>query len=417
MIAREDVMRSNVKWFWMEEEGGSVVEIALLSLLFFPIICYAGFFYDFSLANLKMQEASRYAAWELTAMKLWDWKNKSSSLTGTSTQTIKNEIADRWGDDLNSATSVSGASSTPFLYDSSQKKYSGLAMTSLKDVKVDVVDGELKFTGGEYTETEDTSEDGGALSAATGFLQNILSGLGDIGNFAFDGLGFNENGFAKISTSFSLEFDKKGYMVIPGDLLGKNLFSTDNRPTTQRLLVESWDIRGEVIDVDEGFDHPSIDDEGKNVDTDYYAQVKNVFLLGVPSNLGEINLFGDFQLGDLSSIASYIMNFFGIHSPLDPVVRSYRMRGFDGNGGNLTPNKGACYYKTEACIDYDQGPNGSGDNVADPDATKHNSRRKFFTNVYQDISKEDKSPYNKVYKKLGGYYMGCKKDSQKRCEY
>ena len=137
-------MRRTHKKLWTDEDGGSVVEIALLSLLFFPIICYAAFFYDFSLASLKSLEASRYAAWELTAMKLWDWKKGTFILeNGTSKQsmfdsaakTVTDEVNVRWGDDLNGATSSDGS----YLFDSSQKKYSGLAMTTLKETNAHVL--------------------------------------------------------------------------------------------------------------------------------------------------------------------------------------------------------------------------------------------------------------------------------------
>lgn len=92
------------------------------------------------------------------------------------------------------------------------------------------------------------------------------------------------------------------------------------------------------------------------------------------------------------------------------------MRGFDKNGGMLQPKIGNdCYYNTEACIDYDAGPDATkSENVADPPGA--NSRRKFYTNVYKDTAKKNDSPYYRVYKQLGGYYMGCGKSQQKRCQ-
>ena len=91
------------------EEGGSMVETALLSLLMVPIIVYANFFFDFSFANLKALEASRYAAWELTAVRLSDWvgENHSNFFT-TESGIIINEVESllRCPQTINAAFSV-----------------------------------------------------------------------------------------------------------------------------------------------------------------------------------------------------------------------------------------------------------------------------------------------------------------------
>ena len=52
-----------------------MVEAAILGMLFCPIIVYATFFFDLSLLNLKVLEASRYATWEMTNIEelAWNW--------------------------------------------------------------------------------------------------------------------------------------------------------------------------------------------------------------------------------------------------------------------------------------------------------------------------------------------------------
>lgn len=443
-------MRSDKRNLWKEEEGGSVVETALLSLLFFPIICYAAFFYDFSLASLKSLEASRYAAWELTAMKLWDWQKGTSILSGgtpnqsmfsTAAGLVSNEVEVRWGDDLNGATSSDGS----YLFDSSQKKYSGLAMTTLKETQVSIVDGELEFLSEPdltknpdldgYTEdntaTPVTADSDLNQSKFKDILDNIIDPifnfLDKVANVAFEFMGFNTQGFAESQFSFTLEFSKAapvGVPVFSGKLFDEALFSNKLVPAKQKILVDAWDLK-EGADVDEGYGH----DNGNK--TDYYHQVGAVYLLGAPQQLGNLeDLIMDNTLGKilpdsivekipgLNDVVSVLLGLFGVHWPFNPVVRSYRMQGFDENGGMLSPKVGNdCYYKTEACIDFDKGPDATktDGNVADPsDAT---SRRKFYTNVFKDTFVENKSPYNRVYKKLGGYYMGCDKSQQKRCEY
>ena len=430
-------MRRTHTKLWTDEEGGSVVEIALLSLLFFPIICYAAFFYDFSLASLKSLEASRYAAWELTAMQLWNWKGSSSNFK-TQADIVSKEVTARWGDDLNGATSSDGS----YLFDSSQKKYSGLAVTTLKQTNVSISDGFLGFLSeeglsegdmGNASAEENSAEsvnfeegDSSILSVLIEIL-NLVSGVADeIAKFAFDWLGFNTEGFAESQFSFELEFSKTAPVAVPifsGALFNRSLFSSI--PAKQKVLVDAWDLK-ESIDVDEGHNHSSIDDNGKSVDSDYYSQVGAVYLLGAPRKMEQLEdkikeaIFGDLknEVPDLSDLISDVFNFLGVHFPFDPVVRSYRMRGFKADGERLSPKIGNdCYYKTEACIDYDSGPNSTkdDDNVADPDEA--NSRRKFYTNVYKDTYVKKESPYYRVYKKLGGYYMGCGESQQKRCEF
>ena len=440
-------MRSNIKIFLIDEQGGSVVEIALLSILFFPIICYAAFFYDFSLANLKSLEASRYAAWELTAMKLWDWKKgtfilesgpQNQSMFNTASQTISKEVAARWGDDLNGATS-SGGSSTPFLFDSSQEKHSGLAVTTLKETNIVILDGETTFLSEEFTDMGVAGNDGNTsekpiygegqaegLGDLLGIIIDKISSILDkVAKVAFEWLGFNRQGFAETQFSFTLEFTKTAPLAVPifsGKLFDRNLFSNKLLPAKQKILVDAWDLK-EGVDVDEGFSHHY------GSKTDYYHQVGAVYLLGAPRQAGNLedliidNTFGKFlpasvtsEIPGIGEIISLVLGVIGIHNPFNPVVRSYRMKGFNKDGGMLEPKVGNdCYYQTEACIDYDSGPNATkSNNVADPEGA--NSRRKFYTNVYKDTAKKDDSPYYRVYKQLGGYYMGCGKSQQKRCQ-
>ena len=442
-------MRRTHKKLWTGEDGGSVVEIALLSLLFFPIICYAAFFYDFSLASLKSLEASRYAAWELTAMKLWNWQEgtfilesgtSNQSMFDSAAQTITNEVNVRWGDDLNGATSSDGS----YLFDSSQAKHSGLAMTTLKETKVSIVDGELDFLSdsaltqnnpsmGNADAEENTAEKENFDESNLGFLLNeiarpLFNALDKVANVAFEFMGFNTQGFAESQFSFALEFSKAapvGVPVFSGKLFGdKTLFSNELVPAKQKILVDAWDLK-DGADVDEGFGHHYGDK------TDYYHQVGATYLLGIPrqaGNLGDLiieNTLGKVLpeevtkwIPGIGDIISTLMGVFGVHNPLDPVVHSYRMRGFGDNGAMLGSAYGSCYPETEACIDFDKGPHADkpdGRNVADPPGAA--SRRKFYTNVFKDTHDKEDSPYYKVYERLGGYYMGCKKDSQKRCEY
>ena len=402
------------------EEGGSMVETALLSLLMVPIIVYANFFFDFSFANLKALEASRYAAWELTAVRLSDWvgENHSNFFT-TESGIIINEVESRWGDDMNSATEpggLAGSSQTcpaPCLYDG---KYSGLSVATLSQTQnmiIDIKNEPYEFLG---TAPSSTSSETG-IGVLWNILQGVLSIFSNVVDWVFNHFGFNTNGFVETKVQFSLDFDRKVPIFKGASMLPDTLFTTHPN-SVQKILVDAWDVK-DGSSVDEGQNHrlKIQTSSGSYEPREYFEQVKRMYLWGVPDAVGDLFSFMSWFPITINDIFS----FFGIHNPFYPVVRSYRLEG-DNSGSSGTSCDEAAN-KSQACIHYDDGPNTSvylnsatsSDNVADPDGA--NSRRKFYTNVYKDMNDKTKSPYYKVYSRQGNYYMGCKLAQQKKCEY
>jgi Flp pilus assembly protein TadG len=59
-----------------EERGGSVVETALIVPIFVVLVYWSALFYDIVQLRLKVQEAARFAAWEMTAYELSDYRTQ-----------------------------------------------------------------------------------------------------------------------------------------------------------------------------------------------------------------------------------------------------------------------------------------------------------------------------------------------------
>ncbi len=367
------------------EEGAAVVEVALLSLLVVPMVFYATFFFDLSLVNIRISEATRYAAWELTVMEISDWKNHSH-LTSSNIKdslwrsTLKPEVEGRWGDDMNSATSISNSAPGLFHPDNVGGGKSGLTITKVKSFTIGPQGSLPTYSPYAREETADTGEE-----AEEDFGANLRNIFGKTTGFIYNLLGFNKNGFVKIHGSAELEFIKaaplfKGESLLPGTPIVR---------TNEGLLVDAWDFK-DTGDIDyNGFGQKMPADDGGG--EKYYNQVKHMVFAGMVEVVS----------GWLPSGVSNFLN--GLfRNPFLPTVRSYAMTG---------------YPSADASFEY-------GADRIDGLATEGDSwgkaPSKFYTNVFKESFNQscENCNYNAVYQKNGGYYMGCDKpqmDNRQDC--
>ena len=408
-----------MKSFFQEESGGAMVEVAILSLVMVPMAIYAIFFMDMSLINIKTLEASRYAAWEMTVMQISDYKNyghknnsnflanKIANVSNESSMSLAQEVQDRWGDDMNSATSqnqtlAKGAANGIF-----QERVSGLSVTELEvpEQMVTIQDGDPyagKTIEDDGQNPGQPESDGGAGGT---FLQNFLSkASGFLGKGAkgfYDYFSFYTNGFAETKVSMGLKFTKSAPIYDGGKLL--EVVPTVS--SAQKLLIDSWDVKyGGNVDI--GPQNPSSSAAG----IEYYNQVKKMVFGGLVGQIGDfIKKDGSGDGSDFFDKAyKFIQGF--IRLPWDPVVRSYALKHVGGKKSgcpdNSQKNIKGCFSLGKERIKYEG----------------IDALSSFYTNVYKDTYAEGEgvSPYHDVYKRqspdgqnasmsVTGYYMGCDK--------
>lgn len=387
---------------FFSEEGGAVVEVAILSLVMVPMAIYAIFFFDYAFINLKVSEAARYAAWEMTAMQISDWKDHKH-LQGTSYLNdrmthIVNEVKDRWGDDMNGATAPEGSltfsKSNGTLF---SVKKAGLTVTEfeMKDgesvFQVDLTDSSV-YTGADTTETPPDVEEPSKpndLGIFKEALNKISGWVSSLASKAYAWLGFNVNGFIETEVSVKLKFNKVAPIY-----KGESLFlGSDGLPLLrgrQKIVVDAWDLK-DGSDADYG-QVAGPNDGGAGVE--YKNQVAKVAFAGVTAKIADM-------LGSGGENIKKILNILKVRDPFDAVVRSFALKhATAGSGVNL-----------EGALEF-------GDSRSNP--IDSGAPSKFYTNTFKDTwSKTDSSYYGSYVKqspsgqnasmKTTGYYMGCDK--------
>lgn len=398
------------------EHGGAVVETALLSLLMVPILLYAMFFSDIALVNIKTLEASRYAAWELTAMQITNYDTSTHDLNSKARTrkdsetnlTLLEEVKARWGDDMNGATSANeklALGETNGIYN---EKLSGLSITELdvpEDSKLITISDGLLFSEDKPVSTEESSQVGssGNGSFLDSFLQKLLSYGGKGSNSLYDYFGFNKNGFPAVSYSMKVKLHYAAPIFAKsGGLMPENMMPTFK--STQKMAVDSWDLKYGG-NVDFGPTPPSSSTPGYG----YYKQVERMMFAGMFSKNGlgsVLNLGGDNSV--MQKISDAITKNFRL--PWKPVVRSYAMKTIAGKASGCASGQ----KNIKGCVSFDDAAAYSG--VGGPPKT-------FYTNPYKNTYTEgENSPYLQVYARQSpdpkeqsasdantGYYLGCGK--------
>ena len=392
-------------YFERNESGGAVVEVALLSLLMVPITIYAIFFYDFAYMNLKVSEASRYLAWEMTSMQISDYKNYTHMNDGFLDDRISNlkqEVRDRWGDDMNSATIPSDSSlssnTNGTLF---SMKQSGLSVSAFDQesenggggsedyLTIDLKDNSVYEGANNNTSTpEDMPDDTTPNSNQMGIFGTLyqkLSGYINSGaNFMYGYFKFNKKGFVKSGVSLKMKFSHTA-PIYKGSGMLENAIPLLS--SSEMLIVDAWDLKN-GNNADYGQYGAGPDDGGAGLE--YKNQIEKMTLLGVPNWFGEM-------LGGVGDFIGNVINRLGLRNPTEAVVRSFALK-----NAYLSDRK-----DSESALFF-------GDKRVN---TFGNPPDLFHTNVFKDTWSKEDSFYYKVFKaqspndgsdKSSGYYMGCK---------
>lgn len=193
-----------------DEEGSSLTELAIIAPMFILLLFWAQFFTDLGILKLKVDEASRFAVWELVAQR------PAADVTADLTTKFKDLASP---DQRNSA-----------------KPYGTRSFSSVTVTKVQVNDTLPAPFGGRINNPESTS--GGLLNRVLRFLNNFLNKAVDTILKAYK---FDMNGEAEATVSF-----RAPNSLFPGGSFLGYVFKEDVIPTINMtaksppLLVDTW---------------------------------------------------------------------------------------------------------------------------------------------------------------------------------
>ncbi len=364
-------MRTHVR-----RRGQAITEFALVLPVMIVILLYSMYFVELVRAKLKLQEASRYVAWEMTSYTLDDY---GKAQHGKAFDTAK-------------AASVLDA----------EDKYKDLESIDNRSPGDFIV-------GYANVKTKITSLDAPAITQNVGpipgneFIDQLLGVLNGGASTVHSFFGFNTKG--KVQVEMSMQLDNR---ILPRHFLDENggFFKADvwggrnlqnltlkNKFT---LLASGWDLP-DGADAEQHTEGPGGPRSGVHrggSDQGLYTQVSRMSLLGAPGKLGSIpgfnqimGLIGNFVPNPISSVYVVSHNYFAA-----------------GEGGikdrkcNNDPTHGAQWGMNN--LERESGNDGAG--------LDHEKRKCYDTAPFRDTSKYDDSQYREIYRARGPFFMGCK---------
>jgi Flp pilus assembly protein TadG len=358
--------------------GQAITEFALVLPVLIVILLYSMYFTELVRAKLKLQEASRYVAWEMTSYTLDDYgkedHNKAfATARDSSVLDGKTKFAD---------------------LDSIDTKPAGGFVAGYSNVTVKITNHDAPLITNPIA----------AVGGGNSFINNLLSVLNGSADAAFNHFGFNTRG--KVQVEVSMQLDNR---LLPQHFLDENdgFFKADvfggrnlqnltmkNRFT---LLASGWDLP-DGADAEQHRSGPGGPRSGVHrggSDQGLYTQVSRMSLLGAPEKLGSIpgfntimGLIGNFVPNPIT--ATYVVS----HNYFAARESGIRDRDCDDD-----PSHGAQWGMN----------NLDGRTRRDGPGLDYEKRKCFDTAPFRDTSRYDESQYRSIYMARGPYFMGCKK--------
>jgi Flp pilus assembly protein TadG len=340
--------------------GATTVEFALVVPLLVSILMFSAYLTDIVRAKLKMQEASRYVAWEMTSYTLSDYgQAKHDEAFNVAQQAAQQEAATRFAD----LDSIEPNGRFGFMLSASP------AQVSIKNQTVDGIDLSRLFPGGAGA---------GAEAAAA---------VGKSLNFFLDQFRFNTKGRVEVELT-----SKLSNTLLPRNYLQegqRGFFSVDNwggrdlsnMPISNRytLIANGWHLPdgGDALVKPK---RAGVHDGGTN--HGLYLQVDRMKFLGVGNYLDKVGLSG------LGTVANFILPDF-----LGPFVVAH----------NYVPSEGG-----QDCNKPKHGAAKGLNNVNAYPGLDDPEQRCFDTAPFRDTQAYDNSLYRKMFMARGDNFMGCK---------
>lgn len=353
------MLRSRVRQSFTRR-GSATVEFALVVPLLVSILMFSIFLSEVVRAKIKLQEASRYVAWELTSYVLSDYATADHDKAfDTAMKATVDEANERYKD-LDSIE-PDGKFGTMLRAEP--------AKVTVKNQTVAGVDLSRLFPSGS----------GGAGSEAA-------AGVGKTVNFFLDHFKFNTKGQVEVEfTSKLVSYVMPRRYLQNGD---RGFFDVDNwggrdlsnLPVKNRytLIANGWQLPdgGDALVKPK---HAGVHSGGSK--HGLYLQVDRMTFLGANNYLSAVGL------NKLGAVANFVLPDF-----LGPFVVAKNYKPGDGDDCNKDlhgAHPGLNNLKTYPGLDDDR-------------------QRCFDTAPFRDTQKYDDSLYRKIFQARGDYFMGCK---------
>lgn len=357
--------------------GQAITEFALVLPVLIVILLYSMYFTELVRAKLKLQEASRFVAWEMTSYTLDDFgKADHAGAFKAAKDPAELDALDRYKD----LESIDNRSPGDFVVGYSNVKATVTNLDApLITSPIPSLSGDPFFSG----------------------LLNVLNG-GTTAAYQF--FGFNTKG--KVQVELTMQLDNR---ILPHHFLDENggFFQADmwggrnlqnltlkNRFT---LLASGWDMPdgADAVQHQHGPGGPRAGVHRGGSDQGIYTQVSRMSLLGAPNKLGNIpgfstimGLIGDFIPNPIT--ATYVVS----HNYFEAGNNNIDTRGCDND-----PGHGAPWGMNN--LEDGNGSDGPGLDV---------DRRKCYdTAPFRDTSRYGESQYREIFRARGAFFMGCKK--------
>ncbi|MBX7098617.1 MAG: pilus assembly protein [Myxococcaceae bacterium] len=351
--------------------GAAITELALLAPVLVVILLWSMYLAELARVQLKVQEATRYMAWEMTAYTLDDYgqANHDHAFQLAHDQAVQ-EATDRYKD-----------------LDSIEDTTTGNMFMGWGGFTTEVVNEDIPAF--------ETGIPGLGSASLPGPFQKALSALNDSSRFFYKRFGFNTKGQVTVSTTLRTDnrilpqhfLDEGGTGFFGSDVYGGR--SLNNRPVNNRytLVASGWDLtdgtnsRARAF----GLGAPRAGLNFLGSPTGLYSQVRRMMHLGLTADLADF--------GPVGNVASFIANVIPMPLQSAYVVSNRYEHGGDDHG----------------CRDFNTGAEGWAgmNNVKGASKLDANQRACFDTSPFRDTVVLGDSLYRQMFRARGEYFMGC----------
>jgi len=341
------------------ERGNALVEFAIIAPLFFTILLWSMYFFDILQIRLKVQEAARYAAWEVSAYELSDYIGQDhDGRFATAKTEIEDEATQRY-EELNSA--IEG--------DNKDRRY--------YTVEFDGVTVTLSNEDAPLLASESMADAANNIPGVPAGLGGILGNMSDTVSEVFGAMGFNTKGRALARAEVDVEnhllprrflqnFHSEEFF--PSGKLGELHFEHEHT-----VVIDPWAVH-DGSDVKGSSKEPTI----SAPDSPFFVQSQRMCLAGAPGIVPGM----DSMLQSINQAQSAMANM-GFPTFLSTPLVSINYKGSADSGKDSLNVSGGIH--------------------------------DFHTSPMRDAPQYDQSLYYQVFNQRGEHYMGCPNAQQAEC--
>lgn len=384
-----------------KSRGQALVEFALTVPVLITMLLFSMYFVEFVRAKLKVQEASRFIAWEMTSFTLTDYGNNNSGRHANAFNIARTEAVNDALARYNDLESIDQISPTNLF-------------VGYSNVRATMNDLPITPTGPNIQNNSNSGQGGFLVSAISSVLNGTV-------NQMYQRFGFNLNGKVEVEVTGEISslFLPKDFLNDPNGLFDVDQWggtSLQNKRMRNRftLVANGWHLNDgsdALMTINRGAGGPRSGVHNGGSPHGIYLQVKRMQALGVSASLANIP--------GLSNVMGTLA-FLGIPDPFTSafaVAHNYGLipnppnGGPGGDRGDVFRCEGTVAGKT---ISYPQHMAKDGmNNLWTASKLDYHRNRCYDTAPFRDQVDYGTRPgqgsqYGQMFMARGAYFMGCK---------